>query len=80
MAQAKKKMGELAEAIQILQMAMSLPGVRRAESASKSKQKKMEISSADCVSIFLELAEALWLNGQQVTEFRNAPVQQFNWF
>ncbi|XP_004081785.1 tetratricopeptide repeat protein 21B [Oryzias latipes] len=65
MAQAKKKTGELAEAIQILQMAVSLPGVRKAESHSKSKQKKMEMSSADCVSIFLELAEALWLNGQQ---------------
>lgn len=68
MAQAKKKTGELAEAIQILQMAVSLPGVRKAESSSKSKQKKMEMSSADCVSIFLELAEALWLNGQQVNK------------
>lgn len=68
MAHAKKKTGELAEAIQILQMAVSLPGVRKAESSSKSKQKKMEMSSADCVSIFLELAEALWLNGQQVNK------------
>ncbi|KAK2839753.1 hypothetical protein Q5P01_013493 [Channa striata] len=64
-AQAKKKMGELSEAIQTLQMAMSLPGVRRAGSSSKSKNKKVELSPADCVSVFLELAEALWLNGEQ---------------
>uniref|UniRef100_A0A7N6FE25 Tetratricopeptide repeat domain 21B n=1 Tax=Anabas testudineus TaxID=64144 RepID=A0A7N6FE25_ANATE len=64
-AQAKKKMGELAEAIQTLQMAMSLPGVRRAASSSKSKNKKIELSDSDCVSIFLELAEALWLNSEQ---------------
>ncbi|XP_047456224.1 tetratricopeptide repeat protein 21B [Mugil cephalus] len=64
-AQAKKKTGELVEAIQTLQMAMSLPGVRRAGSSSKSKNKKSELSSADCVSLFLELAEALWLNGEQ---------------
>lgn len=64
-AQAKKKQGELSEAIQTLQMAMSLSSVRRAGS-SKSKHKKMELSSADSVSLFLELAEALWLNGDQV--------------
>ncbi|XP_053733860.1 tetratricopeptide repeat protein 21B isoform X1 [Synchiropus splendidus] len=64
-AQAKKKMGELSEAIQTLQMALSLPGVRRAGSSSKSKNKKIELSPADCVSVFLELAEALWLNGEQ---------------
>ncbi|XP_058478817.1 tetratricopeptide repeat protein 21B [Solea solea] len=64
-AQSKKKMGELTEAIQTLQMAMSLPGVRRAGSSSKSKSKKIELSPADCVSVFLELAEALWLNGEQ---------------
>ncbi|XP_041662255.1 tetratricopeptide repeat protein 21B [Cheilinus undulatus] len=64
-AQAQKKTGELKEAIQTLQMAMSLPGVRRAGSAYKSKNKKIELSPADCVSVFLELAEALWLNGEQ---------------
>ncbi|XP_068186204.1 tetratricopeptide repeat protein 21B [Antennarius striatus] len=64
-AQAKKKMGALTDAIQTLQKAMSLPGVRRAGSSSKSKNKKVELSPADCVSIFLELAEALWLNGEQ---------------
>ncbi|XP_061827685.1 tetratricopeptide repeat protein 21B [Nerophis lumbriciformis] len=63
-AQAKKKMGELTEAIQTLQMAMSLPGVCRAASA-KCKNKTAQLSPADCVSIFLELAEALWLNGEQ---------------
>lgn len=68
-AQAMKKMGELAEAIQTLQVAMSLPGVRRAASSSKLKSKKTELSPADCVSIFLELAEALWLNGEQVNQF-----------
>ncbi|KAK7913141.1 hypothetical protein WMY93_013352 [Mugilogobius chulae] len=64
-AQAQKKTGELAEAIQTLQMAMSLPGVRRVGSSSKSKSKRSDLSPADCVSVFLELAEALWLNGEQ---------------
>uniref|UniRef100_A0A671XG31 Tetratricopeptide repeat domain 21B n=1 Tax=Sparus aurata TaxID=8175 RepID=A0A671XG31_SPAAU len=64
-AQAKKKEGKLTDAIQTLQMAMSLPGVRRAGSSSKSKNKKIELGPADCVSVFLELAEALWLNGEQ---------------
>lgn len=61
-------MGELQEAIQTLQMAMILPGVRRAGASAKSKNKKVELSSADCVSVFLELAEALWLNGEQVRD------------
>lgn len=65
-AQAQKKMGELSGAIQTLQMAMSLPGVHRIGSSLKSKNKKIELSPADCVSVFLELAEALWLNGEQV--------------
>lgn len=60
-------MGELTEAIQTLQMAMSLPNVRRAASSAKSKHKKIELSPADCVSVFLELAEALWLNGEQAS-------------
>lgn len=64
-AQTQKKTGELQEAIQTLQMAMILPGVRRAGASAKSKGKKVELSSADCVSVFLELAEALWLNGEQ---------------
>ncbi|XP_020499812.1 tetratricopeptide repeat protein 21B [Labrus bergylta] len=64
-AQTQKKMGELKEAIQTLQMAMSLPGVRRAGSSYKSKNKNIELSPADCVSVLLELAETLWLNGEQ---------------
>lgn len=67
-AQAKKKMGELTEAIQTLQMAMSLPGVRRTQSTSRSNNKKIELNPADCVSVFLELAEALWHNGEQVKQ------------
>ncbi|XP_077436389.1 tetratricopeptide repeat protein 21B-like isoform X2 [Vanacampus margaritifer] len=64
-AQAKKKMGELAEAIQILQTIMSLPGFCKAGSSAKSKIKKIQLSSADCVSVFLELAEALRLSDKQ---------------
>ncbi|KAF3843060.1 hypothetical protein F7725_001909 [Dissostichus mawsoni] len=76
-AQAKKKMGELAEAIQTLQMAMLLPGVRRTGSSSKSKNKKIELSPADCLSVFLELAEALWLNGEQdaINDFSGTPEE-----
>ncbi|XP_035377935.1 tetratricopeptide repeat protein 21B [Electrophorus electricus] len=64
-AQVQRKTGELREAIQTLQLAMSLPGVRRAGSSSKSKARKGELIPADCVSVYLELAEALWLNGEQ---------------
>ncbi|KAG7267235.1 hypothetical protein CRUP_010664, partial [Coryphaenoides rupestris] len=66
-AQAQKKAGELSGAIQTLQMALSLPGVRRAGSSSSKSRggKKVELSPADAVSIFLELAEALWQNGEQ---------------
>ncbi|XP_034444059.1 tetratricopeptide repeat protein 21B-like [Hippoglossus hippoglossus] len=64
-AQCQKKMGKLTEAIQTLQMAMSLPGVHRAGSLSKSKSNKTELSISDCVSVFLELAEALRLKGMK---------------
>ncbi|XP_053283448.1 tetratricopeptide repeat protein 21B-like [Pleuronectes platessa] len=63
MAKCQKKMGKLTEAIQTLQMAMSLPGVQTAGSLFKSKRKKIELSISDCVSVFLELAEALRLKG-----------------
>lgn len=66
-AQTQKKMGELQEAIQTLQVALSLPGVRRTGSSAKLKGKWAELSSADCVSLYLELAEAHWLNGEQVS-------------
>ncbi|XP_061925811.1 tetratricopeptide repeat protein 21B-like isoform X4 [Entelurus aequoreus] len=58
-AQAKKQMGELTEAINILQMAMSLVEI------CKSKNKTIELSPTDCASIFLELAEALRLSDTQ---------------
>ncbi|KAL4636202.1 tetratricopeptide repeat protein 21B [Arapaima gigas] len=64
-AQAQKRMGELQEAIQTLQMVLSLPGVRRTAGSAKSRSKRVELSSADCVSVYLELAEAHWLNGEQ---------------
>ncbi|XP_077584851.1 tetratricopeptide repeat protein 21B-like [Stigmatopora nigra] len=64
-AQAKKKMGELTESIHLLQMAMNLPGVCKAETSAMFKNKKIELSSADCVSVFLELAEALRLSDKQ---------------
>uniref|UniRef100_A0A9R1SDY0 Tetratricopeptide repeat domain 21B n=2 Tax=Cyprinus carpio TaxID=7962 RepID=A0A9R1SDY0_CYPCA len=64
-AQAQRKMGQLQEAIQTLQMAMSLCAVKRTGSSTKRPSKRVELSSADCVSVFLELAEALWLNGEQ---------------
>lgn len=66
-AQAQRKLGELQEAIKTLQMAMGLPGVRRVGS-QKAKGRKVELGTADCVSIFLELAEALWMNGEQVSQ------------
>ncbi|KAG7464116.1 hypothetical protein MATL_G00183890 [Megalops atlanticus] len=64
-AQAQKKMGELQEAVQTLQMALSLCGVRRAGGSAKAKGRRPEMSSADCVSVYLELADAHWLNGEQ---------------
>lgn len=60
-------MGQLQEAIQTLQMAMSLCAVKRTGSSAKRQSKRVELNSADCVSVFLELAEALWLNGEQVS-------------
>ncbi|KAI4887077.1 hypothetical protein NFI96_013965, partial [Prochilodus magdalenae] len=84
-AQAQRKMGELQEAIQTLQLAMSLPGVKRTGSAAKSKARRVELSAADCVSVYLELAEALWLNGEQheaakvmqdaINEFTSTPEE-----
>ncbi|KAJ6650398.1 hypothetical protein lerEdw1_010111, partial [Lerista edwardsae] len=63
-AQAQIKMGEIAEAIKTLQMAMNLPGMSRAAS-SKSKIKKIEIDGSDRVSVYLELVNAHRLNGEQ---------------
>ncbi|XP_066468231.1 tetratricopeptide repeat protein 21B isoform X2 [Tiliqua scincoides] len=63
-AQAQIKMGEVAEAIKTLQMAMNLPRMSRAAS-SKSKITKTEIDGSDRVSIYLELVNAHRLNGEQ---------------
>ncbi|XP_064419793.1 tetratricopeptide repeat protein 21B [Latimeria chalumnae] len=64
-AQIQKKMGESQEAIKTLQMAMSLPGMRKVGSSTKSKGKKNGIALTDRVSIFLELADAHSINGEQ---------------
>uniref|UniRef100_A0A8C0TV90 Tetratricopeptide repeat protein 21B n=1 Tax=Canis lupus familiaris TaxID=9615 RepID=A0A8C0TV90_CANLF len=64
-AQSQKKMGEIAEAIKTLHMAMSLPGMRRIGSSSKSKYRKTEVDANHRLSIFLELVEVHRLNGEQ---------------
>ncbi|KAM9669880.1 tetratricopeptide repeat protein 21B isoform 2-T2 [Dama dama] len=64
-AQSQKKMGEIGEAIKTLHMAMSLPGMRRIGSSSKSKYRKTEIDASHRLSIFLELVEVHRLNGEQ---------------
>ncbi|MEE6489492.1 hypothetical protein FKM82_015590 [Ascaphus truei] len=64
-AQTQKQMGEVQEAIKTLQVAMSLPGMRRDGATLKSKGKKLEISASDSVSIFLELVDAHQMNGEQ---------------
>lgn len=64
-AQSQKKMGEIAEAIKTLHMALSLPGMRKIGAFSKSKYKKTEDASHR-LSIFLELVEVHRLNGEQV--------------
>ncbi|XP_071778511.2 tetratricopeptide repeat protein 21B-like [Centroberyx gerrardi] len=51
---------DLEAAIQCLKMGMSLPGVRR-----EAKNKDTNISNHERVSVFLDLAEALRLNGEQ---------------
>lgn len=71
-------MGQLQEAIQTLQMAMSLCAVKRTGSSAKRQSKRVELNSADCVSVFLELAEALWLNGEQVSGQPNNCLQKEN--
>ncbi|XP_029790318.1 tetratricopeptide repeat protein 21B isoform X2 [Suricata suricatta] len=64
-AQSQKKMGEIAEAIKTLHMAMSLPGMRRTGASSKSKHGKTEVDANHRLSIFLELVEVHRLNGEQ---------------
>ncbi|XP_054418760.1 tetratricopeptide repeat protein 21B [Pteronotus mesoamericanus] len=64
-AQSQKKMGEIAEAIKTLHMAMSLPGMRKIGASSKSKYKNTEVDASHRLSIFLELVEVHRLNGEQ---------------
>lgn len=59
-------MGEIAEAIKTLHMAMGLPGMRKVGASSKSKCKKAEVDASHRLSIFLELVEVHRLNGEQV--------------
>lgn len=61
-------MGEIGEAIKTLHMAMSLPGMRRTGSSSKSKYRKTEIDASHRLSVFLELVEVHRLNGEQVSQ------------
>ncbi|XP_046549679.1 tetratricopeptide repeat protein 21B-like [Haliotis rubra] len=61
-----KKQGDHAEAVKTLQMAMILPGVKTTgKSQSAKKVKAQQISVNDRVSVFLELAEAHRLLGEQ---------------
>ncbi|XP_075036827.1 tetratricopeptide repeat protein 21B isoform X1 [Mixophyes fleayi] len=64
-AQTQNRMGQTQEAIKTLQIAMSLPGMRKGGTTLKSKGRKTEISASDRVSIFLELVDAHRLNGEQ---------------
>ncbi|XP_017334508.1 tetratricopeptide repeat protein 21B [Ictalurus punctatus] len=59
-ARALKRAGQLSEAIQCLYMAISMPGVKRI-----IKGQENLISRGERVSLFLELADALRLNGEQ---------------
>lgn len=58
-------MGEIAEAIKTLHIAMSLPGMRRTGTSSKSKYRKTEVDASHRLSVFLELVEVHRLNGEQ---------------
>ncbi|KAM7105392.1 tetratricopeptide repeat protein 21B [Molossus nigricans] len=64
-AQSQKQMGEIAEAIKTLHMAMSLPGMRKIGGSSKSKYRNTEVDASHRLSIFLELVEVHRLNGEE---------------
>ncbi|KAL7991671.1 hypothetical protein Chor_015927 [Crotalus horridus] len=66
-AQAQIKMGEIAEAIKTLQMAMNLPGMRTSTPSSKSKA--TEIDGRDRLSLYLELHEAVKILQDAINEF-----------
>ncbi|KAK3551904.1 hypothetical protein QTP70_031550 [Hemibagrus guttatus] len=59
-ARALKRAGQLSEAIQCLHMVMSMPGVKKIINGQENM-----ISHSERVSLFLELADALRLNGEQ---------------
>ncbi|KTG00499.1 hypothetical protein cypCar_00025844, partial [Cyprinus carpio] len=67
-AQAQRKMGQLQEAIQTLQMAMSLCAVKRTGSSTKRPSKRVELSSADC-------HEAAKVMQDAINEFTGTPEE-----
>ncbi|KAL5010855.1 hypothetical protein ScPMuIL_013160 [Solemya velum] len=82
-----KKQGNLPEAIKTLQMSMMLPGVKTSgkRAGSGKKTTAQPISVNDRVSVFLELAEAHRLQGEQpeaakvmqdaINEFEGSPEE-----
>ncbi|XP_043922881.1 tetratricopeptide repeat protein 21B-like [Protopterus annectens] len=81
-ARALKKMGNIPEAVKTLKIIMSLPGMKR---VGGEKSKAANISISDKVSVYLELAEVLSLNGEQheatkvmqdaLNEFKGTPEE-----
>ena len=71
-AKALKGTGELPAAIQCLRMVMSMPGVRRVTEGQESS-----LSLGERVSVFLELADALRLNGEQVGSADVGPFSEY---
>ncbi|MEE6467375.1 hypothetical protein FKM82_007217 [Ascaphus truei] len=71
-----KKTGALPEAIQTLKMTMNLPEMKRGQ----LKRGKPNISVSECVSIYLELAEVLRLNGEQheATKVMQDAIHEFS--
>ncbi|XP_078279665.1 tetratricopeptide repeat protein 21B-like [Rhinoraja longicauda] len=63
-ARALKKMGNIGEAVTILKTAIGLLGAR-SYSNGKGKESLSDIGISNCVSVYLELAETLQLNGEQ---------------
>uniref|UniRef100_A0A8C4RW38 Tetratricopeptide repeat domain 21A n=1 Tax=Erpetoichthys calabaricus TaxID=27687 RepID=A0A8C4RW38_ERPCA len=72
-----KMMGDLPEAIKTLKMVMSLPSMRKGASA---KAASASISTSDRVSVYLELAEVLRLNGElhEATKILQDAIVQFS--
>lgn len=83
-AQIQKKQNELTDAIQTLQYAMGLPGMKTSGSKTLVRE-KIHISVNDRVSVFLELADTHRLLGQQheaakvmqdaINEFQGSPEE-----